>query len=157
MDAMRQFEGTMVDDDVSSVAHIVVTGGYFFWGMSCVNRVWMYSIHMSLVTTSRMSGSRSRSSTPTRLPSCATRSREGRACPRQTSTLPGCAACCTTSGDSSSCANGGRSATRTHAAMRRSGSKCSRMKWGVSPAIRNGRTSSSAPLPCTATSGFRRA
>lgn len=29
------------------------------------------------------------------------------ACPRQTSTLPGCAACCTTSGDSSSFANGG--------------------------------------------------
>lgn len=31
MDAMRQFEGTMVDDDVGAVAHIVVTGGYLFW------------------------------------------------------------------------------------------------------------------------------
>lgn len=39
MDAMRQFEGTMVDGDMGALAHIVATGGYLFWGMSCVNRV----------------------------------------------------------------------------------------------------------------------
>lgn len=39
MDAMRQFEGTMVDGGLGALSHIAVTGGYFFRGMSCVNRV----------------------------------------------------------------------------------------------------------------------
>ena len=39
MDAMRQFEGALADGGLGAPACIVATGGYFFWGMSCVNRV----------------------------------------------------------------------------------------------------------------------
>lgn len=39
MDAMRQFEGAMADGGLGTLDHIVAIGGYFFWGMSCVNRV----------------------------------------------------------------------------------------------------------------------
>lgn len=39
MDAMRQFEGATVDGGLGALTHIAVTGGYFFRGMSCVNRV----------------------------------------------------------------------------------------------------------------------
>lgn len=39
MDAIRRFEGTMVNGGLGALDHIVATGGYFFWGMTCVNRV----------------------------------------------------------------------------------------------------------------------
>lgn len=39
MDAMRQFEGATVDGGLGALTHIAVTGGRFFRGMSCVNRV----------------------------------------------------------------------------------------------------------------------
>lgn len=39
MDAMRQFEGALADGGLGAPDHIVVIGGNFFWGMSCVNRV----------------------------------------------------------------------------------------------------------------------
>lgn len=39
MDAMRQFEGALADGGLGALSHIVATGGYFFWGMTCVNRV----------------------------------------------------------------------------------------------------------------------
>jgi len=39
MDAMWQFEGAMAGGGLGALSHIAVTGGYFFRGMSCVNRV----------------------------------------------------------------------------------------------------------------------
>lgn len=39
MYATRQFEGAMADGGLGALSHIAVTGGYFFRGMSCVNRV----------------------------------------------------------------------------------------------------------------------
>ena len=39
MDAMRQFEGALADGGLGAPTHIAVTGGRFFRGMSCVNRV----------------------------------------------------------------------------------------------------------------------
>lgn len=32
MDAIRRFEGTMVNGGLGALDHIVVTGGYMFWG-----------------------------------------------------------------------------------------------------------------------------
>lgn len=32
MDAMRQFEGALADGGLGALDHIVVTGGYLFWG-----------------------------------------------------------------------------------------------------------------------------
>lgn len=39
MDAIRRFEGTMVNGGLGALDHIVATGGYFFWRMPCAKRV----------------------------------------------------------------------------------------------------------------------
>ena len=37
MDAMRQFEGALADGGLGALDHIVVTGGYLFWGCYAPN------------------------------------------------------------------------------------------------------------------------
>lgn len=37
MDAIRRFEGTMVNGGLGALDHIVVTGGYLFWGCHAPN------------------------------------------------------------------------------------------------------------------------